>query len=187
MSVHEVPRHILEADQHDKEVLRLQRILLTYIFTIAAAGAMLFHFYELQNYREQFYTLAPAFQYLIRNVLDYIGNIEPTFAIGGLLPVVLDAGLTGVETAVSVIKGERYEVPHKFRYWFMVTLLTMLSIYNIDTETGQKLLGSYGEANIKDIFPGSVGILSAALIVDAMRTAFRMISGQISSRAIQLC
>lgn len=187
MSDREVPQHILEADLHDKEVLRLRRILLTYIFTIVAASAMLFHFYELQHLRENFFTLAPAMQYLIRNVLDYIGNIEPTFAIGGLLPVVLDAGLTGVETVVSVIKGERYEVPYKFRYRFMVTLFTMLSIYNVDTETGQKLLGSYGEANIKDIFPGSVGILSAALMFDAMRTAFRTISAQISSRAIQLC
>ena len=154
MSSREVPQHILDADQHDKEVLRLRRIFLTYIFTITAASAMLFHFYELQSLRENFYTLAPAMQYLIRNVLDYIGNIEPTFAIGGLLPVVLDAGLTGVETMVSVIKGERYEVPHKVRFRFVVMIWTMLWFYNFDCEMKQVLPGSYGEPNIKDIFPG---------------------------------
>lgn len=186
MSSREVPQHILDADQHDKEVLRLRRILLTYIFTITAAGAMLFHFYELLPLRENFYSLAPAMQYLIRNVLDYIGNIEPTFAIGGLLPIVLDAGLTGVETVVSVIKGERYEVPYKVRFGSVVMIWTMLWFYNFDCEMKQVLPGSYGEPNLKDVFPGiGIGILASALLVDAMRTFLRRVSQNIFSRSMQ--
>jgi len=184
MSAHEIPQHIVDADVHDEEVLRWQRLLLANVFTLAASIALLFHYYELQPLRENFYALAPATQYLIRNVLDYIGNIEPTFAIGGLLPVVLDGGVTGIEAVVSVIKKERYEIPYKVRFGFLIFLWTMLWIYNLDCETVQILPGSYGEQNLKDIFPGAVGILSAAVMVDAMRMILRRISQAVSSRFI---
>lgn len=96
------------SDLHDEEVLKWQRLVLVDIFAITAGVALVFHFHYLQPMRENIYTLAPSIQYLIKHVLDYIGNVEPTYAIGGLLPVVLDAGLTAIETAVSVAKGERY-------------------------------------------------------------------------------
>ncbi len=173
------------ADLHDEEVLKWQRLLLVNIFAITAGAALLFHFYELQPLRENFYTLAPAMQYLIRHVLDYIGNVEPTFAIGGLLPVVLDAGLIGIETVISVVRGKRYELPHRIRLVSMAALLNALMIYNFDTELGQKLLGSYGEANVKDIWGGIYGILSAALTVDTMHSIFRRASIWVYSNATQ--
>lgn len=178
MQLRERLQQFFDPDLHDKEVLQWQRLLLVNVFTISAGSALLFHFYELQHLRDNFYTLAPAMQYLIRNVLDFIGNIEPIFAIGGLLPVILDAGLTGIETCISVKRGKRSEVPYAFRLVFMSVLLLTLTAYNFDTELWQKLPGSYGEPNIKDIFPGMLGILSAALLADAMRTIFRKISGK---------
>ena len=173
------------ADSHDEEVLKWQRLLLVDIFAITAGVALIFHFHYLQPMRENIHTLAPATQYLIKNFLDYIGNVEPTYVIGGLLPVGLDLGLVGIETMISIIKGERYQFPNIIKLVIMAALLDTLMMYNFDTEIWQKLFGSYGDPNIKDIPAGIYGILSAALTVDTMHSVFRRASAWVYSKATQ--
>src|SRR5258708_4489267 len=99
-------------------------------------------------------------KFLLQKIfLDYLGDIE-----WGTLVFPLIAILGSASLHILYEKTNRKEVKIARDLWPYFILL-FLMIYIIDTETGQHLVGSFGDPHKLDTFAGDLGALGGAYVV----------------------
>lgn len=99
-------------------------------------------------------------EFLLSHYLDYTGN-----AIYGMALYVATA-LVGHEMLRVGEKVTKSDLVGKIRTVWPYALFLVFAIYNIDTETGQKLVGSFGSPRALDMVAGFWGGIAGTIVVE---------------------